>query len=85
MSFQDPLLLLIEEGFLYMVRGASAFVGTPSAGATVRTSLIGSPKAYEGMALLVSALLVAATFSAAWVRVEAISVQDRGERKGWRL
>ena len=72
-------------GFLYMARGASAFIGTPAAGALVRTthSITGSPKAYENMALLVSALLLAATFSAAWVRLEAsIGIQHTSKR-GW--
>ncbi|KAK3619414.1 hypothetical protein LTR56_024040 [Elasticomyces elasticus] len=60
-------------GFLYMVRGASALVGTPVAGATVRTSgsITGQPHSYEGMAFLVSALLVAASLCTAWVRFEA--------------
>jgi hypothetical protein len=72
-------------GFLYMVRGASAFVGTPAAGALVRTtgSITGEARAYEGMALLVSALLVAATFSAAWVRVEATIGIPRTGKRGW--
>ena len=74
-------------GFLYMVRGASAFVGTPSAGATVRTSssISGKPLAYESMALLVSVLLVAATFSAAWVRIEAMTGDPSSRKRTWKL
>jgi MFS family permease len=72
-------------GFLYMVRGASAFVGTPAAGAFIRTtgSITKDANAYEGMALLVSALLVAATFSAAWVRVEASIGIPGTQKRGW--
>ena len=72
-------------GSLYMVRGASAFGGTPAAGALVRTtrSITGHAKAYEGMSLLVSALLVAATFSAVWVRVEASNGLAGTEKRGW--
>jgi hypothetical protein len=72
-------------GFLNMVRGASAFVGTPSAGALLRTthSINNDAKAYEGMALLVSALLVAATFSAVWVRFEATLGVSGFAKRGW--
>jgi len=70
-----------------MLRGAAAFVGTPVAGALVRNSgsILGRPKAYEGMSLMVSALLVAATVTAAWQRVEAMTGPSGAVRRGWKI
>jgi MFS family permease len=85
MELFGPQNFVSVNGFLYMIRGASAFIGTPAAGALVRTtgSIRNKAKAYESMALLVSALLLVATFSAAWVRVEAsFGISGTGKR-GW--
>ena len=85
MELFGPQNFVSVNGFLYMIRGASAFIGTPAAGALVRTtgSIRDEARAYKSMALLVSALLLAASFSAAWVRVEAnFGISSTGKR-GW--
>lgn len=58
-------------GILYMARGLGTLAGTPSAGATVHSSSHSvGPKAYFGMATMISALLMAASVGVVWVRWE---------------
>ncbi|CAM1507985.1 Fc.00g048330.m01.CDS01 [Cosmosporella sp. VM-42] len=61
-------------GVLYMVRGMATMVGTPSGGVLIRSSATvhQGPRTYQGMSLLVSVLMFAATASVLWVRVEAM-------------
>lgn len=63
-------------GFLYMVRGFAALVGTPVAGALIRSA--GShadgkvmSQLFFHTSILVGALLVGATVGVVWVRIEA--------------
>lgn len=63
-------------GFLYMVRGFAALVGTPVAGVLIRGSGGGvdglwAAKAYQKTSILIGALLAAATVGVAWMRIEA--------------
>jgi MFS family permease len=81
-------------GFLYMVRGFAALVGTPVAGALIRSA--GSHVGQEVMStlffntsILVGVLLVGATVGVVWVRIEAaLSMMDRQVGVGgskWRI
>ncbi|EAW14125.1 putative MFS monocarboxylate transporter [Aspergillus clavatus NRRL 1] len=78
-------------GFLYMVRGFAALVGTPVAGLLIRggTDLDLDTRSMSRMYLktsvLVGVLLVGATVGVAWVRIEAaISAMDGRRRMKWR-
>ncbi|KZF19078.1 MFS general substrate transporter [Xylona heveae TC161] len=60
-------------GVLYMVRGMATMVGTPVGGVLTRnTASALSPKTFEGMSILVSVLLFAASAAVLWVRMEAM-------------
>lgn len=76
-------------GFLYMVRGAATMIGTPVGGLLIRGAAGGGgglgPRAYEGLTVLVSMFLVAATVAVAWVRVEAMVGGDGRVGWKWRL
>ncbi|EHK17361.1 uncharacterized protein TRIVIDRAFT_66296 [Trichoderma virens Gv29-8] len=73
-------------GVLYMVRGLASLVGTPVGGVLIRSHSSGNPsRSYEGMALLTSVLLVAASFSVMWVRVEAMIGVDGKLVKKWKM
>lgn len=64
-------------GFLYMVRGFGTLSGTPLAGALIKSrrsmsqNLLHAASAYERTAILIGALLAAATLAVLWVRLEA--------------
>ncbi|KAF2230651.1 MFS general substrate transporter [Viridothelium virens] len=64
-------------GFLYMVRGFGTLAGTPAAGALIKSrshmsiSTLQAASAYERTAILIGALLAAATLAVLWVRMEA--------------
>ena len=64
-------------GFLYMVRGFGTLLGTPLAGALIKSrrsmsnSTLHAASAYERTAILVGALLAGAALAVLWVRVEA--------------
>lgn len=70
-------------GFLYMVRGLSTLVGTPAAGALIRSSAAthGMPISFENTSVMVGILLAAATIAVLWVRIEAML----GATSKWRL
>lgn len=73
-------------GVLYMVRGMASLVGTPVGGVLIRSHSTGSPsRSYEGMSLLTSVLLFAASFSVIWVRMEAMIGVDGKLVKKWKL
>lgn len=73
-------------GVLYMVRGMATMVGTPAGGILIRNSAANfGPKTYEGMSLLVSMLLFAATIAVLWVRVEAMIGSDGKAIWKWKL
>ncbi|PKX99068.1 putative MFS monocarboxylate transporter [Aspergillus novofumigatus IBT 16806] len=81
-------------GFLYMVRGFAALVGTPVAGALIRSagSHVGQEvmsKLFFNTSILVGVLLVGATVGVVWVRIEAaVSMMDRQVGVGgfkWRI
>ena len=72
-------------GVLYMVRGMATFVGTPVAGALIRSQTAGAPQAYQNMSILVSVLLFAATVAVLWVRVEAMIGPDNKMKMKWRM
>ncbi|GAQ46995.1 hypothetical protein AtubIFM61612_003698 [Aspergillus tubingensis] len=72
-------------GVLYMVRGMATMVGTPVGGVLVRSAANAlTPKAYENMSVLVSALLFAATAAIVWVRLEAMIGPDGHLLWKWR-
>ncbi|RLL97211.1 hypothetical protein CFD26_106340 [Aspergillus turcosus] len=78
-------------GFLYMVRGFSALVGTPVAGALIRSgeshvSQELMSKIFFNTSVLVGVLLVGATVGVVWVRIEAaLSMMDRQGHFKWRI
>lgn len=81
-------------GFLYMVRGFTALIGTPIAGALIRGNGGDAEgprlsQAYFKTSILVGALLAGTTAAVAWVRIEAIGslsgVQEEGQRRKWRV
>ncbi|RFU76009.1 hypothetical protein TARUN_6219 [Trichoderma arundinaceum] len=73
-------------GVLYMVRGLATLVGTPIGGVLIRSHSSDNPsKSYEGMSLLTSIFLFAASFSVLWVRVEAMVGVDGKLVKKWKL
>jgi MFS family permease len=72
-------------GALYMIRGMASIVGTPVGGLLIRnTATHLSPKSYEGMTLLVSSLLFAATVAVLWARFEAAIRPDGTANWKWR-
>ncbi|KIW96408.1 uncharacterized protein Z519_03477 [Cladophialophora bantiana CBS 173.52] len=73
-------------GFLYMVRGLATMVGTPVAGALVRSATHEKgPAPYQNTAILVGVLLTSATLAVFWVRLEAaVSNLSQGGAK-WKL
>lgn len=73
-------------GVLYMVRGLASLVGTPIGGVLIRSHSTGGPStSYEGMTLLTTVLLFAASFSVMWVRIEAMIGADGKLVKKWKL
>ena len=73
-------------GALYMVRGMATLIGTPVGGLLIRQSgSVMGPASYEGMSLLVSLLLFAATIAVTWVRVEATVSPDGTAHWKWKL
>jgi MFS family permease len=74
-------------GALYMVRGLATLVGTPVAGALIRSSSPHShgPASYQNATILVGVLLATATVAVLWVRVEAVvgNLTQRSPR--WKL
>lgn len=79
-------------GFLYMLRGCATMVGTPVSGLLIRggsRSFSGleaaGPRMYEGMSVLTSMFLIAATVAVVWVRVEAMIGPDRRGAWKWKL
>jgi MFS family permease len=65
-------------GVLYMVRGMGSLVGTPSAGAMIRSSAHAMvPSGYMHMSILVGSLLAGATAGVVWLRVEQF-MEKRG-------
>jgi MFS family permease len=80
-------------GFLYMVRGMAALVGTPLAGVLIKGSngasgSVGMSKSYLKTSVLVGALLAGATVGVAWARIEAtlgLGMRRQGARQiEWR-
>ncbi|KAJ4858116.1 major facilitator superfamily domain-containing protein [Trichoderma breve] len=73
-------------GVLYMVRGLASLVGTPVGGVLIRSHSTGSPaRSYEGMTVLTSVLLFAASISVIWVRMEAMIGVDGKLVKKWKM
>ncbi|KAH8658111.1 MFS monocarboxylate transporter [Xylariales sp. PMI_506] len=76
-------------GVLYMVRGLATMVGTPVGGALIRNgSKLGvtvGPDAYINMAVLVSALLFAASAAVFWIRMEAMVGPDGRRNFKWKM
>ncbi|KAL6825303.1 major facilitator superfamily domain-containing protein [Trichoderma camerunense] len=73
-------------GVLYMVRGMASLVGTPVGGVLIRSHSTGSPaRSYEGMTVLTSVLLFAASISVIWVRMEAMIGVDGKLVKKWKM
>ncbi|KAH8672195.1 monocarboxylate transporter [Ilyonectria robusta] len=67
-------------GFMYMMQGAAAVVGTPVAGVLVRGhGTVKDPDSYSSMAILVGALLLVATGAVAWVRIEVMCDRAGGK------
>ncbi|KAH6962349.1 monocarboxylate transporter [Ilyonectria sp. MPI-CAGE-AT-0026] len=67
-------------GFMYMMQGAAAMVGTPVAGVLVRGhGTVKDPDSYSSMAILVGALLLVATGAVAWVRLEVMCDRAGGK------
>lgn len=66
-------------GVLYMVRGMGTLIGTPSAGAMIRSSAHAAlPSGYKDMSVLVGCLLAGATAGVVWLRIEqGIDKQQR--------
>ncbi|KAH8820728.1 major facilitator superfamily domain-containing protein [Xylogone sp. PMI_703] len=72
-------------GVLYMIRGMATLVGTPVAGALIRTKDGTTlPRGYINMSVLVSVLLFAATASVLWVRFEAMIGSDGKLNRRWK-
>ncbi|KAJ6086240.1 Major facilitator superfamily domain general substrate transporter [Penicillium sp. IBT 16267x] len=69
-------------GALYMVRGFATLLGTPVAGALIRSSphQTASPRSYENTSIMVGVLLAAATFAVLWTRLEAVFTLEEGQR-----
>jgi MFS family permease len=67
-------------GLLYMIRGLGTLVGTPIGGALIKThvTIMGPVMSYEKMVLLVGVLVMGATFSVFWARLESAS------QNGWK-
>ncbi|KAI2464898.1 MFS monocarboxylate transporter [Annulohypoxylon bovei var. microspora] len=75
-------------GVLYMVRGMATLVGTPVAGALIRSSTGSAallPHAYINMAVLVSVLLFAASIAVFWIRLEAMVGPSGKMSLKWRM
>ncbi|KAI1628067.1 major facilitator superfamily domain-containing protein [Exophiala viscosa] len=73
-------------GVLYMVRGLATMLGTPVAGALIRSSHHGGgPAPYQSATIFVGVLLASATLAVLWVRLEATvgMLRDGGAR--WKL
>jgi MFS family permease len=72
-------------GLLYMVRGFATLVGTPVAGALIRSShKIVDSRSYENTSIMVGVLLVGATVAAMWARLEVtIPLDGRQGRMKW--
>jgi MFS family permease len=73
-------------GVLYTVQGMAAIVGTPVAGILVR----GSDEAkhssdYTEMAVLVGALMFAASICVVWVRFEVMANSTSEKRRKWKM
>lgn len=61
-------------GFLYMLRGLSALVGTPVAGLLVRSKVpgdYGSARSYERSSIFIGTLLAGASACVCWARLES--------------
>jgi MFS family permease len=62
-------------GALYMIRGLATLVGTPAAGALIRSGgaqgTRTGPASFENTAIMVGVLLASATVAVLWVRIEA--------------
>ncbi|KAH8682070.1 major facilitator superfamily domain-containing protein [Xylariales sp. PMI_506] len=70
-------------GIMYMVQGMAAMVGTPVAGALLRSHGIeNSPNNYLSMAILVSVLLASGTVTAVWARME-LMIDRAGGKWHW--
>jgi MFS family permease len=69
-------------GFLYMVRGFGTLLGTPLAGALIRSSAgrtwvgVKQSEGYRNSSVMVGALLSLATVAVFWVRLEAASIRQ---------
>ncbi|EXJ73049.1 uncharacterized protein A1O5_04198 [Cladophialophora psammophila CBS 110553] len=73
-------------GFLYMVRGLATMVGTPVAGALIRSATHEKgPAPYQNTAILVGVLLASATLAVFWVRLEAAVSHLRQGGAKWKL
>ncbi|KIX08522.1 uncharacterized protein Z518_03178 [Rhinocladiella mackenziei CBS 650.93] len=70
-------------GVLYMGRGLATMVGTPVAGALIRSSTNETgPKHYQNTSIMVGVLLSTATMAVLWVRFEAVvEITREGENK----
>lgn len=75
-------------GALYMMRGLATLVGTPVAGALIRsgsTTMAAKPGNYQDTSIMVGVLLTTATVAVLWVRFEAAIGQADDRRHKWRL
>lgn len=68
-------------GFLYMLRGLGILVGTPAAGALIRSgsssnSTFPESRGYEKSSTMVGILLVLATLAVLWGRLEAVGIKE---------
>ena len=73
-------------GVLYMVRGMATMVGTPVAGALIRSSKAeGRAIDYKGTSIMVGVLLATATVAVLWVRFEAAVTTSKERSSKWRL
>ncbi|KAL1868074.1 hypothetical protein Daus18300_006055 [Diaporthe australafricana] len=74
-------------GMMYMMQGTAAIIGTPVAGVLIPNDGVSrGPDDYLKMAILVGALMSAATGAVAWVRLEATKERLRaGQRMIWKL
>jgi MFS family permease len=72
-------------GLLYMIRGFATLVGTPVAGALIRSSHKSvDSRSYEDTSIMVGVLLVGATVAALWARLEVtIPLDGRQGRMKW--
>ena len=67
-------------GLLYMLRGVGTLIGTPGAGALIRSTsktTMQSSLAFRSPSLLVGCLLTSATLGCLWVRIEAMQTPGR--------